>query len=101
MGEAKRRGTREQRVAQAIERNKVEDAKREAERIARAAERRERAAERQRLLNTQERKEGVMLVGGGHDPALLRAVLAGALAAAAPVLAVDTSRVPSTRATHK
>ena len=86
MGEAKRRGSREQRIAQAVERRAQEDAARlEASRAAQAAE-----AERIRNLPPEQRKEAVLVAGGGGSRrhGLL---LAAALAASAPFLAASPS----------
>lgn len=65
MGEARRRGTLEQRVAQAVIRRQEEDARRSEERARIAAEQRRLASERQARLSTHERKEAVMVADGG------------------------------------
>ncbi len=74
MGEAKRRGTREQRIEQAVERRKLEDAARTEQ------HRREMEARRARLaaLPPRERKEAVLAGSGPSiaNTALLAAVLA-------------------------
>lgn len=82
MGEAKRRGTLEQRIAQSADRQRQEDAAR------RAQFQREEEAQRARLaaLLPQERKEAVLMGSGGHHTRLM---LALALAASAPLLIVD------------
>lgn len=81
MGEAKRRGTKEQRIEQSIERRKIEDAKR-------SEEFRRREVARLRALPVEERKQ-VILAGGGarsrHDARMLMATLAGL---SAPLLVV-------------
>lgn len=82
MGDAKRRGTREQRVAQAIERRKLEDAARHERYQREEAERRARIA----ALPAQERKEAVLTGGGGG---MSRLALAALLGVAAPILIVD------------
>lgn len=84
MGAAKRRGTREQRIEQAIARRKIEDAARSAAYKAQ----RQAEAERVRNLPPQERKE-VLLAGGGVNNAMLLAALSGALAASGTVIAYD------------
>lgn len=81
MGEAKRRGTREQRIAQSIERQKREDA-------ARSAEFKQREAERIAAMKPQERREAV-LAGGGGSMLGRAALMAASMAAAAPVLIVS------------
>lgn len=77
MGEAKRRGTREQRIAQSVERQKQEDAARSAEFQRLEAERRARLA----ALPPQERKEAVLRSRSGSNKRLM---LAAALALAIP-----------------
>jgi hypothetical protein len=75
VGQAKRRGTREQRIAQAVERQKIEDGAR-AERLRlEEAERQERLA----ALPPEERKR-MILGSGGKSHALLMAAAAGLLA---------------------
>lgn len=86
MGEAKRRGTFEQRKAQSAIRRQEEDARRAEERATRAVERRRQASERQKLLSPQERKEAVM---SRMDVAALLGI---AMGAAAPLLVVDRER---------
>lgn len=114
MGEAKRRGTRVHRIAQAIERKKIEDAAlherylaQEDERRAGESKRRE-AADRREALFTREKP--VVVVGGGHARAsLLLASMAGLLAAPSrnvPILIADLDddamdAIPSTRANLK
>lgn len=83
MGEAKRRGNLEQRIAQSIERRKAEDA-------ARSAEFKRREAERLAKLPPQERKD--VIVAGGSGRHHNRMMLAAALAASAPLLVVDRQR---------
>src|SRR5689334_9787435 len=85
MGEARRRGTKEQRIAQAIARRKLEDA-------ARSAQFKQREAERIARLTAQERREAVMIASGGSRH-LDRALLASMLGASAPLIVVD--RVPA------
>lgn len=81
MGEAKRRGTKEQRIAQSIERQAREAAERSAELKAR----RHAEAARISALPPQERKEAV-LAGSGH---VSRAMLAAMLGVAAPLIAAE------------
>lgn len=83
MGEAKRRGTLEQRIAQSVERRKVEDA-------ARSVEFKRREAERLAKLPPQERKDVILAGGGGRHHS--RMMLAAALAASAPLLIVNPTR---------
>lgn len=93
MGEAKRRGTREQRVEQAIERRKVEAAEREAQRLREIREKHERV----RNLPAEERKEAFLAGGSSSRHRLL---LAAAMSAAAPLLAIDAPRVRVGRTNH-
>ena len=86
MGEAKRRGTFEQRVAQAAERKKERE-RIEAEELARLrSERRRQASERQKLLGKHERKEAVLTTGSGPSKEDLMDAL-GALAKSGVVIA--------------
>lgn len=74
MGAAKRRGTLEQRIAQSVERQKIEDAARR-ERFLREEE-----ARRARLaaLPPQERKEAVLTAStGAHRANMLLAAMLG------------------------
>jgi hypothetical protein len=97
MGEAKRRGTREQRIAQAIERKKAEDAALHQRYLAKEAERRERERTRLAALPEERRREAVFISGGGsHRSHLALAALLG-LGASAPLLMVDTELSPTTR----
>lgn len=89
MGAAKRRGTREQRIEQAIARRQAEDAARSAAYKAQ----RQAEAERVRNLPPEERK-AVILGGGGTSRAMLAATMALALGAAAPILAVRNDDIP-------
>lgn len=75
MGEAKRRGTLEQRIAQSVERKKSEDAARSAEFQRREAEHKARIA----ALPPQERKEAVLRSGTSHSRLMLAAALAASL----------------------
>jgi len=84
MGEAKRRGTREQRIAQAIERRRQEDARLHERHQREEAERRARIA----ALPPQERKEALMVSSRG--PSMLQ--LAAMLGLAGPLLIVDRDR---------
>lgn len=77
MGEAKRRGSLEDRKANAIARRQAEEARRAEQRARRAAELRAQASERQKLLSPQERKEAVLTVGGGHEANMLLAAMIG------------------------
>lgn len=93
MGEAKRRGTKEQRIAQSIERKAQEWAMREGmKQQAAKAE-----AERVRNLPPEERK--AVILGGGHNRALLIAAAAGALAASGTIIAYP--RIPDISESHK
>src|SRR5256885_986530 len=86
MGEAKRRGHRDQRVAQAIERKKIEAAASHEKYLAHEAERRENEARRRTALETRDamfaRERPVVIVGGGNSlhARLLLASLSGLLA---------------------
>lgn len=87
MGEAKRRGTREQRIEQAIERRKAEDAAvLEASRVAEEA-----YAEKIRNLPPEARKEVLMRRASPKRYALLAAALALSLPSA---LTSTTARKP-------
>lgn len=86
MGEAKRRGTFEERKAQGIARRAAEEARAAEERARIKVERRRQASERQKLLRPQERKERVLVVDDGHSAGLM---LATALAAFAPMAALS------------
>lgn len=87
MGEARRRGTREERVAQAIERELR--SRQERAGVLKAA--REAEAERVRNLPPEQRKE-VILVGGAGSSSGRRLLLAAAMAAAGPALALPISK---------
>jgi hypothetical protein len=78
MGEAKRRGTKEQRIEQAIERRKIEAVEREAARLRAIREKHEAV----RNLPPEERKTRIL--GGGSSRLLLTAAAAMALAAPMP-----------------
>lgn len=82
MGQAKLRGTREQRIAQAIERKKQEDERRHEQ------YRRHEAERRARLLALPPEARKVVLLGGG--PSRLR--LAAMLGLAGPLLIVDRDK---------
>ena len=85
MGEAKRRGSKEQRIAQSLERQRLEDARR-------SAEHKELMKRQQEARFAQARKEGIppVLVATG---AQRRHGMLLALAAAAPFLAMpDAAR---------
>lgn len=87
MGQAKARGTFEERKVQSILRRQAEDARRSEEHRQLMLRQREQAAERQKLLSAEEHKEQVLLVGdGGHR--VTAAMLALALGASAPLLVV-------------
>lgn len=87
MGEARRRGTREQRIAQSVDRRKQEEARLHEQHQIEEAARRARIA----ALPPEERK--AMIVGGG--PSRLRlAALLGLAATAAPILIVDRKEGP-------
>lgn len=94
MGQAKARGTFEERKAQAVIRRQEEVAQRAKRRALEAAERRRQASERQRLLSPQERKEAVMVAGSGPSRMDVAALLGIAMGAAAPLLVVDRERKP-------
>lgn len=84
MGQAKARGTREQRIVQAIERRKAEDAARHEQYLRDEEARRERL----RKLPAQERKEVLLAGGGYHTAALMAALLAsGARIPHMPIIA--------------
>jgi hypothetical protein len=86
MGEAKRRGTRERRIAQSLERTRLEDEARRATLQREDEERRARIA----ALPPEERKAVIMGVGSPrHDARLLMAAMAGALAAPMPMILLD------------
>lgn len=77
MGEAKRRGSFEERKAQSVVRQQAEDARRAEQRAMMAAERRAQAAERQKLLGPQELKEAVLTAGGAQEANMLLAAIIG------------------------
>lgn len=90
MGEAKRRGSFEDRKAHSIARQQAEETRRAEERARIDVERRRLAAERLKLLSPQERKEAVLVGGGGHNSRLMLALAAGLMAApSVPMLIVD------------
>jgi hypothetical protein len=85
VGEAKRRGTFEQRKEQGIARRQAEEAAAAEERARIRAQERMRASERQKLLGPQARREAVLATGGTHLHAMLMAAaFGGALAAPSP-----------------
>lgn len=84
MGEARRRGTYEERVLQGVARRMEWERQRAEERERLRIERRRIASERQKLLSPQERKEAVLAVGDAHVNSALLAMM---LAASAPRLA--------------
>lgn len=83
MGEAKRRGTLEQRIAQSVERQKIADAARREQFL------REEEARQARLaaLPPQQRREAVLMGSGHHS----RLMLVAALGIAAPFRTLDSS----------
>jgi len=89
MGQAKARGTFEQRKALA-ERRRQE---REAAVIEAENARRAKAAERKALMTKEERKEALMVAGSSAiGRAELAALLGIAMGAAAPLIVVDRER---------
>jgi hypothetical protein len=76
MGQAKRRGTREQRIAQAIERKQLEDAAFREEYQRREAERRAELA----AMPPEERKQVILSERSPHSSRMLLAAMAGLLA---------------------
>lgn len=87
MGQAKARGTFEERKAQAIIRRQAEDAQRSEEYRQRRLREREEASRRQQLIG----KDGPVLVGGGERYETA-AMLALAMGAAAPLLVLGDKR---------
>lgn len=75
MGEAKRRGTRANRVVQAIERKRLEDAARSAEFQRKEAERKAKLA----ALPPEERKKVLFAGGSRHNSLLMAAAMALAM----------------------
>lgn len=80
MGEARRRGTRDERVAQSIARREAWEKQQAAERARLRAERQRLEAERLKLRSPQERKEAVFIANDRHaTSALLHALLASSV----------------------
>lgn len=80
MGEAKRRGTREERVVEAVARRAAWDKRMAEKHAALLAERRRVEAERLKLMSTLERKEAVLIADDRLGmSALLHALLASSV----------------------
>jgi hypothetical protein len=94
MGAAKRRGTREERVAQAVERGKAEAARlseQHRQQFMRAKAEREARSEARTVSAGEHKleKRDVAILDGGSPRALHLAHLLGLLSAPMPVLAVN------------
>jgi hypothetical protein len=89
MGQAKLRGTFEERKAAAIVRQQAEDLAEAERQRQRAIQRRQEASERQKLIS---REDGPVIVQSGRGAHITGAMLALALGVSAPLLISDRER---------